>query len=651
MFERNAPRTAVIVCGLAAIGLLLLAWWLGLGGRDAISDRVDAGKRPRPIDHARTATWWAAVLGAGLFVLATLTAHWWAKVGASGALFPATSVSTSSPTWRWWVVAGGLLLVATGLRVERMDLGLYNDESFMFRRYVAGEFTEIPATNETPFRQPDWATTLWHMEVGNNSPPYSALARIAYEREFLRSDLAPAQVDEAAIRLPAVIASLVGLLALGWLAYRLGSPDRGLLVMGIGAVHPWMVRYGSDARGHSLLLLWIPLLLWALLAAMGTGRWRHWLAVGGLSALALWTFPGVLYWLLAINAIIFIAIGLTWLRQPERRELVQRQLVRWLAANGAGAIAFWLLFAPSFNQLRATLGEVPALKGGPSFSWLAEVLALTGLGIPWSDHNPASEVALSVSRDLAPGNFWIPALGVLFGGVLILGIWRGWAKSPLATAVLLALGMLAPLLAFFVARATDTVLHSWYAISALPAILLLIGWGVPRLSRSGDSVGVRTGKIVGIATLLFLGWTLAIAPQLKAITRNSHQPIREAVVLVRGDVYPHYQDHRDQVRHASFWTDVTRYDPHIDTTWTVEELQEVEQIARSEGKPLFVSFGHRDVALRSQEKLVRYLEDSGHYEHVADLHGTDHRQFNYHVHRWLDPKEEPSLPESAKPVR
>ena len=79
MFERNAPRTAVIVCGLAAIGLILLAWWLGLGGRDAISDRVDAGKRPRPIDHARTATWWAAVLGAGLFVLATLTAHWWAN--------------------------------------------------------------------------------------------------------------------------------------------------------------------------------------------------------------------------------------------------------------------------------------------------------------------------------------------------------------------------------------------------------------------------------------------------------------------------------------------------------------------------------------------------------------------------------------------
>ena len=76
----------------------------------------------------------------------------------------------------------------------------------------------------------------------------------------------------------------------------------------------------------------------------------------------------------------------------------------------------------------------------------------------------------------------------------------------------------------------------------------------------------------------------------------------------------------------------------------------MEQKARSEGKPLFVSFGHREVALPGQEKLVRYLEDSGHYERVADLYGTDHRQFNYHVHRWLGPEKEPSLPESTKPV-
>lgn len=643
MSERKALSTAVIVCGLAALCMLVLAWWLGLSGRDAIAERLDAGKRPRTIDHAQTATWWTAVVGAGVFALAALTARWWSSVGESGALFPAAA--TSAPSWRWWVVAGGLLLVATGLRVERLDLGMYNDESFMFRRYVAGEFTEIPATDESDYRKPDWATTLWHMEVGNNSPPYSVLARIAFENEARRSGLVLGEVNETSIRLPALLASLAGLLVLGWLGFRLGAPDRGFLVMGLGAIHPWMVRYGSDARGHSLLLLWIPLLLWAVFSAMRTGRWRPWLAVGGVSALALWTFPGAIYWLLALNATLAIALGLSWLREPERRGIVSRQVVRWLVANGAGAMIFWLLFAPSFNQIRATLGEVPALMGGPTVSWLLDFLALGGLGVGWYDHNPVSEVALSVSRDLAEKNYWPLVMGGLFAVALFVGIWRAARKVPLATAFFLALGLGAPLMAFLVARLTDTVLHSWYAVSALPALLLLVGWAVPKISRTANSQWAKMGTAVGIGALLILGWTTAVTPQLKAITRHSHQPIREAVELIRGDVYPHYQDGREQVRHASFWTDVTRYDPHIDVTWTVEELREVEQKARDEGRPLFVSFGHREMALQRQGELVRYLEESGRYEHVADLHGTGHEQFNYHVHRWLDSDKSPTNPD------
>ena len=71
-------------------------------------------------------------------------------------------------------------------------------------------------------------------------------------------------------------------------------------------------------------------------------------------------------------------------------------------------------------------------------------------------------------------------------------------------------------------------------------------------------------------------------------------------------------------------------------TWSVEELQSVEQEASLDGQPLFVVFGHRSIALHSSPDLVAYIEDSGRYEHVSDLHGTDQGQFNYHVYRWLN---------------
>ncbi|MEZ5300046.1 MAG: hypothetical protein R3F11_05170 [Verrucomicrobiales bacterium] len=645
MSERRAYIVAIAACGLAAAGLAALVWWLGIEGRDAIAERLQAGKRPRVEDHVRTATWWVAACGSGLLALAALTARRWVRAGDPGSLIPAAPLSL--PGWRWWLAAGGLLLVAAWMRIERLDLGLYNDEAYMFRRYVAGEFRTDPATGAPRFREPGWETTLWHMEVGNNSPPYSALARLVYGLGVDRFGLVPGEVHEPSIRLPAVAAALAGLLALGWLACRLGLPDRGLLVLSLGAIHPWMVRYGSDGRGHSLLLLWMPLLLIAVIAALRSGRWLPWLAAGGVSALILWTFPGAVPWLVVLNAAIAAGIGWAWVRRPEQRGVARRQAVRWLASNAAAALAFWLAFAPSFSQIRASLGEVAALRGGPSYSWLLDFWGLAGVGMSWIDRNPDSSVAVSVRGEWVDGNALPQVAVALVALAALAGLWRGLRQRPVLAALAAALGIAAPLLAFFAARLTDTVLHPWYAVSALPPLLLLIGMAAPRLADRPDQGSAREGGKAGILAALFVCWVMAVAPQLWMITRHSLQPKRAAVNLVRGGVYPQYLENRSQVRHASFWTDVSRYDPHVDVTWTVEELQAVEQKALAEGVPLFVTFGHRQMAIDNQGELVRYLETSGRYEHVGDLHGTDHAQFNYHVYRWLGGESGGSSPDGG----
>jgi hypothetical protein len=635
MRSPSLNRIAVIVCLISATGFGALALILGNEGRDAIPDRLDSGLRLRVIDHVQSTKWWVAAIGASLMLVAASTAKWWAGPRKCEGLMPKAPVTW--PGWRWWAVAGFVLLIAAWLRTDRIDLSLYNDEAYTFRRYVAGEFREDSKTKEVRFRQADWTTTLWHMEVGNNSPPYSALSRLSYEWVARRANLAPAEVHEQAIRFPAVIASVAGLLILGLLARRLAAPDHGLLVMAVGALHPWMVRYGSEARGHSLLLLLIPLLLWFVILALQQGTWRCWLGVGIASTMMMWAFPGTVFWLIAVNVVIGLLIASTWWRNPKRRSAVNIQSMRWLITNSAAALLFGLLFAPLFNQIRVSLGEVSALSGGPHRGWLLDFWGLASVGMPWTPHNPESPVSLSVLGEVSQGNFLPMILAGAFLLAIVIGIFRSWRRSPSSGALLTAAAVIAPLIAFLSAHGTDTVLHLWYAVSAAPVLLMLAVMAFP----IGGEPPLATGRKWlgwGLALLGFGFWVAAVSPQLNTIARHSVQPIREAVELIRGDVYPHYQDRPNQVKHASFWTDVTRYDPWVRVTWSVEALQSLEQEASLDGQPLFVVFGHRSNALNTAPDLVAYIEDSGRYEHVSDLHGTDQGQFNHHVYRWLNDK-------------
>ncbi len=614
-----------------------VAFSLGLDGRDAMADRLDSGGRLRVMDHVRTSKWWVAVLGASGFALAALTAKWWAGPRHPAGLCARMTITSASR--RWWAVAVAILILAAVPRVERLGLGLYNDEAYMFRKYVAGEYREDTKTGETIFREPQWSTTLWHMEVGNNSPPYSALSRLAYEWVAERRSLADAEVHEMAIRLPALVAGLAGVLLAGVLARWLGAPGMGLVVMGVGALHPWLIRYGSEARGHSLLLPLMPLVLCCVLKALTAGSWRWWLALGGVSALMMWAFPGAIFWLIMVNGVVAWRLGRAWWREPDRRGTVKDQAARWLGANTLAGLVFWLLFAPMFSQMRVHLGEVPSLAGGPESHWLLDFSAMAGVGMPWMEQNPESPISLSIMRAGESGNPLPWLMVIAFALAAVIGGVRAWKRSRLLGEMLVAGALGAPLLAFGVARGTDTVLHLWYALSAAPLLVILIVMAFSDARDGRRRLIPRVGG--GIVGLL---WLVAVAPQIGVITGHSVQPMREAVELIRGGVYPDYLERARQVRHASFWTDVTRYDPFVSLTWSVPALREVEREARMEGLPLFVVFAHREIARGTHPELVSYLEDSGAYRHVTDLHSTDQRQFNHHVYEWLGADTAPTEP-------
>jgi len=636
----SAPLRASLVCLLLAAGFLLLVWHVGPDGRDAMATRQLADRSVRVIDHVTTWKWWVSAAGLVIMVVAAATSRWWAGRPGSHPL-PIGSVRGPAP-WTWWTAAGLLVLCGALLRAERLHQSLYNDEAYSFRRYIAGQWRDNPETGMQEFKPPKWSDTTWHMQVGNNSPPYSLLARICHETVSRWGGLSPGEVHEVAIRVPAFVFGLAGLLALGWVARRLGSPEHGLAILAIAALHPWLLRYGTEARGHSLLLPALPLLLAWGHAALAGGRWRHWMGFGLISLFMMWAFAGSLYFLLAANLGIALLFLLLYRAGGPERAAIRTQVPRWLLANSLAGLLFLLLFLPMWSQMRDTMGEIPSLRGAPDAAWWPKAAAKVGIGTHWADVNPDSPHTFSMSRALAQAEWRLPLAMGCFAILFASGALWWWRRRRVFALFLAGQVFLAPLLAFLVARATDTVLHPWYVLAAVPPALILLGgafgWG-----------GTMRSPRFAIAILAVL-WAVGVAPVIGTQRAQPHQPMREVVEAVRGGaVFPHYLGLERSVEFARFWTDLGVYDPQAVTVWSIPELQVREQIAREAGRPLYLAFAHREIARNTVRELVEYVEESGRYEPVATFFAMDHGQFNHHLFRMVNPARSSAAPATDPP--
>lgn len=624
---------AAITCLVLAFGMATIAWYIGHDGREALPNRIAADSKAKVIDHVHTTKWWVATCSAVLFFVAALIARWWA--GPKGRWSIIASPALPKPTWRWWLACGILLAVGGALRFERLNLSLYNDEAYSFRRYISGHERIDKRSGEKKFREAKWVDTMWHMRVGNNSPPYSSLARLSYEKASKHLGLATGQVHEFSIRFPAFIAGLAGIFLIGYTARKLGSPDRGIAAMAIMALHPWAIQFSTTARGHSFLLLLIPLLILTCWRALRKGTWLPWLGFGITSTLLMWAFPGSVHPLIALNSM--IALRLLYARFWKRDDIqsIRIQSTRWFLSNVGAAIIFILLYAPLANQMRSVMkdGAASSLVGAPSWSWWPNATSQLAIGMRWYDTNPASPHASAVIRSVEQGSPFLITTLILLGLLTLAGCVWWYRDHKIRALILFSIAFGTPILGFAVANLTDTVLHLWYVLAALPALIILFCGATGWLNDRRSAVALIPKAVFAITIGL---WLCAISIPLLNYGRNSLHPLRDAVECVRGQSYPDYLNQPESAKLATFWTDLSIYDPLAITTWSIEELRAVESEAQSEQIPLYVVFGHRKIAIKTRPELVAYVEQSGNYQHVETLYaaGGD-AQFNYHVFKWL----------------
>ncbi|HEY0487466.1 MAG TPA: glycosyltransferase family 39 protein [Mycobacteriales bacterium] len=248
-----------------------------------------------------------------------------------------------------------------------------------------------------------------------------------------------------------------------------GTPRLGLLTLLLGAVNPWVVRYASEARMYSLVMLL------ATAAALAVHRLRERPGPGpaalfaACAALLLYTH----YWSLFL-----------------------------LAALGA-VLAWWVVRGPRRAGL-AGLGALAA-AGVVYLPWVPSLLFQSAhTGTPWTGRPRPVPVVLTLLRDWSTGShapvlFLVPAVAAL----LVCGAVRAerWIAAVAGGALLLAFAacvlqpaaystrytaVVVPLVLVLVAVGLTTLPPGWtgWAAAGLAVLWLVASVGVATTPRS-----------------------------------------------------------------------------------------------------------------------------------------------------------------------
>ncbi|MGY3567065.1 glycosyltransferase family 39 protein [Sinomonas sp. RB5] len=271
------------------------------------------------------------------------------------------------------------------------------------------------------------------------------------------------------LRVPAAVASTLAA-AMAYAVTRRILHDQ-TIAFGAGiftAVAPFAVWYGQEARMYSLLLLLALMYVWACWPlTQGRATKREWVLMTIGAALGLWTHHYM--------GLLIIAFGLFLITQTGLRS---RRLWMWAGTQAIAALTFvpWLLL---------TQGQ----GNGTGFEKSGQLLWL-----PYTFFSYLAGLSLGPSvRDLRltdAGHALLqqaPAVGltvVAMAVIAIAGLPVLWKRSKAVTAWILCWGAVPPALAVAATYVADVSYNARYAITALPALSVLVGAALSRLATS-----------------------------------------------------------------------------------------------------------------------------------------------------------------------
>jgi Dolichyl-phosphate-mannose-protein mannosyltransferase len=568
----------------------------------------------------RVSLWWAGLLALPvLCALALTTQYWIAPLGDVRQV----GFQKSMPRLFWPIVALITILYSV-TAAPRLRQSLWDDEIYAVRKIVLGT-DRIQSDGSVKIKQLPWERTLWHCEGARNHGLQSILSRLSLRAYQTVVHPAGLQFSETAIRLPSFIAGALSIPALALLVARLGFPWAGVVAAALMALHPWLLKLGTEARGYPFVFLFVPLMALCIVQAAPNASWRWLAAFAALEFGLLYAWPGTLLTVLVANAALLALI----LRLAPNRESRGKAVSRWLAANAFTGLALLPLMAPWIPQV---IQYMPTTIGLPLFGgWFKNAGALLLTGSLWSKtgllDSPYLELLPWAVRH--PLEFWCFAiLAVLFIGMGALRMVRANAICAWVLTVLLLPGLLLVLLA----AARGVYLQEWYLSSMVPGVVTVAAIGIVTLLSRLQSVRAMRWAPLPLALLLIGGYAAFTGRIRHRLMSRSMEPFRESVEMTRPTLNPNAPENQGIITASSLMFPLI-YDPLVRKTLTVEEYKALMREADSRKVPLYVNNGFIAGVKDRYPEIHDFLANERYFECVATLYGTE-PMFDRTVYRY-----------------
>ncbi len=495
---------------------------------------------------------------------------------------------------------------------DRLSLSTWGDEDYTVKTYIQPE-VEKQADGTLSFTARTWADVIWHGKRTNNHFGYTALAKLVHDT-FFHPGTGPRDpyFSESLVRLPALVAGVLSVLALAWMAsvWRITS---GLwLILLLWVVHPWFLRFTSDARGYSMVILCLPLLFGIAGRVLQSGAWRWWLALAAVQAFCFWSYFAVFYLLIPFQ------IGLLWAvlsaSGPNRMNR-GTQTARWLVANLLSTIIIIQLMAPLLPQLLDFIrSNSSQIAGRMTSLWWQDAAAYFLTGTPWNEWSTINDLSICLSE--RRGIFFTMAVlnCALLSALLVAGLacliqqpTRRWLLLPVLGAPL-----------FFLAHMLLAGIkpYHWYLLTYYPGCILLWGIAAEKCRHLRPPVFWRGLLIVAAAAFILTTHT-----QRHALLEHPIEPCRESVELTRSVLNPRHPAYGTDSITAGFTMFTEAYDPGLVRFQSVEELQSLMAEARSSQRQLFINFSSRAFCEANYPELFTLFNNPSLFELVAVLPG------------------------------
>jgi hypothetical protein len=574
---------------------------------------AEAGDKMRVVHYATAYSSIAAAINIALLGVLALICPWWVNAPRPVPALAAT-FRLALPRW-FWPCVGAAMLALVFFSAPRLSHSLWDDEALNMRTAVLGRYKR-QNTGELYLKEVPWRDTVFYYGNGpNNHVLTSILARASNTIWRWVARPAGLQFSEPALRIPSLIAAILGLASIALLLADFGYPEAGVVSAWILALHPWYERYAAEMRCYSFLLCALPFTIFVWRRALLTGRWLFWGIFAAAEFLMLWSYPGIAIFLMLLNLGTLLLAAFPGNEAAEPRRML---LSRWFACTALAAMVAVQAMLPTVPPGRAYFATMFA--GDLGSRWVLDLFCHMCSGAPWVATPGSVEPYRPGVSDVATLHPWLAVvIAAAVAALLLAGAVRFFALGR-SGAIVLCCGLLAPLLHYALAKMSSMYIWQWYLIYSLPLAVAAVALGLTGASQSlrrlpGGSLAARTLFPASVAVFF-----LATQPIRAWQEKYPVTAFRDSVLLTRPCLDPFAPENRRILTAGTINPDLA-YDPNAFQPKSLAEVALLCRQADVTGRELWFNNGHLWLLREHVPQIESFLQDPALFTGLQYVHG------------------------------